>query len=65
LFCAFQPNRVTVPSLPFRFKRPLMPTDPPPLEARFCTSVESGMASINPNPKVGVGIRVMMLEERL
>jgi hypothetical protein len=62
LFWAFQPNRVTVPSFPFRFRRPPIPSRPPPLISRFCCRAESEIASINPNPNVGVAIRKMMFE---
>src|SRR6202451_1595296 len=57
LFCAFQPKRLMVPSLPLWLKAPLTPK----LLLRFTSSlfnkVESSMFSIKPEPKVGVGMR--------
>src|ERR1700681_2122444 len=61
LFCAFQPKRLIVPSLPLWLKVPEIPT----LLLRFLVSlfnrVESSRFSIIPAPKVGVGMRKMML----
>src|SRR5439155_12438204 len=59
LFCAFQPKRVMVPSLPLVLKRPEIPSD------RFCwelaaieaRSAVSVVLSTKPRPYVGVGIR--------
>ena len=65
-FCAFQPNREIVPSLPFRLT--------PPADAEALLVVElafrlarialSVICSISPAPKIGVGIRKMMLSLR-
>src|SRR5437588_4035424 len=59
LFCAFQPKRVMVPSLPLVLKRPAMPRDDlrAPFAARLLCSALSGVFSTKPRPKVGVGIR--------
>src|SRR5271166_101575 len=61
LFCAFQPNRLIVPSLPLWLKVP----ETPKLLLRFfawlVNRVESSTFSIKPAPNVGVGIRKMML----
>src|SRR4029079_19522537 len=63
LFCAFQPNRVTVPSLPLRLSSP--PTPQPLLallfEARLATRSSSDTPSSRPRPTVGVGMRKMTL----
>src|SRR5215467_3996986 len=76
LFCAFQPNRAIVPSLPLlfvcpeiarpltlKFGRPLMPRFAFWFEfdAWFAAIAASGICSIRPPPNVGVGIRKMML----
>src|SRR6266496_2435026 len=63
LFCAFQPKRVTVPSLPLRFTWPAIPYGLPP--NTFARMVESGIDSIRPAPKVGVGILKMISPEWL
>src|ERR1700691_4916806 len=61
LFWAFQPKRLMVPSLPLWLKVP----ETPKLLLRFLAwlfnRVESSRSSIRPAPKVGVGIRKMML----
>src|SRR5580704_4492623 len=61
LFCAFQPKRLIVPSLPLWLNVP----ETPKLLLRFLAwlvkRVESSKFSINPAPKVGVGILKMML----
>ena len=59
LFCAFQPKRVTVPSLPLRFGRPPIPSAcfAAASAARFARIVASGISSMSPDPKSGVGIR--------
>jgi hypothetical protein len=72
LFCAFQPNRVMVPSLPLLLESPetlmklallRIPTDAfvDALAARLARMVASGIISINPAPNVGVGMRKLML----
>src|SRR5580698_738481 len=66
LFCAFQPNRVTDPSLPDVCKKPVIPSDaldgaPAGAESRFAISSLSGTFSTSPRPKVGVGIRKLMV----
>src|SRR5580698_7306248 len=61
LFCAFQPNRLIVPSLPLWLKAPEMPRLLLLFAAWFFNKVESSRFSINPAPKVGVGMRKMML----
>src|SRR5262245_12653333 len=62
LFCAFQPNRVTVPSLPLVLSRPEMPSWFLAVEfdATLAAIVESLIASIIPAPNTGVGMRKMM-----
>src|SRR5580765_6040570 len=60
LFCAFQPKRLIVPSLPLWLKVPLVPNVPAFAAALF-SKVESSMFSINPRPKVGVGMRKITL----
>src|ERR1700716_1399325 len=66
LFCAFQPNRVMVWSLPFVLKWPRMPSldlcDAVPAKLDF--SVASGVFSMNPTPKVGEGMRKATLFSR-
>src|SRR6185312_12597525 len=72
LFCAFQPKRATVPSLPLllvwpetvrpateKLARPRMPSGclEPALACALARIAESGIASINPDPKTGVGTR--------
>src|SRR5215472_17623565 len=69
LFCAFHPKRVIVPSLPLMFTLPLRcalgwPEMPIPdfsdeLAFAFARISESGMASMSPAPKRGVGMRKM------
>src|SRR6516225_12171394 len=71
LFCAFQPKRVIVPSFALRFALPLRcalawPEMPNPafadvLAFMFARIAESGIASMSPAPKTGVGMRKMML----
>jgi len=66
LFCAFQPKRVMVPSLPLRLKVPEMPSAAAAaavaglLIARLFTRVWSGVASTRPKPNVGVGMRKLI-----
>src|SRR6478672_4086412 len=59
LFCAFQPKRVMVPSLPLVLKRPAMPRAAlaAAFAARLACRLLSGVFSTKPRPKVGVGIR--------
>src|SRR5277367_4220406 len=59
LFCAFQPKRVTVPSLPLVFRLPPIPSWDLRLwfAARFACRAASGVFSTRPSPKVGVGMR--------
>src|SRR5258708_39862932 len=59
LFCAFQPKRVTVPSLPLVFSLPKMPRADLAdwFDARLACSTASGVFSTSPSPKVGVGMR--------
>src|ERR1035438_7879763 len=61
LFCAFQPKRVMVPSLPLRLKAPEMPRLLLLLVNWLFNRVESSRFSIRPVPKVGVGIRKITL----
>ena len=65
LFCAFQPKRVTVPSLPFLFTCPVMPNkafNPVGSELRLRLMTVSVMLSIKPAPKTGVGMRKIILD---
>ena len=69
MFWAFQPKRAIVPSLPLKFVvpesirtrdgRPRMPRDALPDAPRLAlaTIAESGICSIRPAPKMGVGMR--------
>jgi hypothetical protein len=57
LFCAFQPKRLIVPSLPLRLNSREMPYGFEPPVSRSVSS----MFSIRPAPKTGVGMRKMML----
>src|SRR5882757_5140680 len=61
LFCAFQPKREIVPSLPLWLKVPEMPRLLLRLAAWLFSRVESATFSIKPLPKVGVGMRKMIL----
>src|SRR6516162_7022516 len=61
LFCAFQPKRLMVPSLPLWLKVPAMPKLFVRLAAWFLSKLESSRFSIKPRPKVGVGMRKMTL----
>jgi hypothetical protein len=76
LFCAFQPKRATVPSLPLLFvspeivrpattklARPRMPSAffAAALASPFARIAESGICSTSPRPKVGVGMRKIAL----
>src|SRR5882762_3309201 len=61
LFCAFQPKRVMVPSLPLRLSAPEMPKWLLLFAAWLFNRVESSKFSIKPAPKTGVGMRKMML----
>src|SRR5580658_914115 len=61
LFCAFQPKRLIVPSLPLWLKVPATPKLLLRLVAWLLSRVESSRFSIKPAPKVGVGMRKMML----
>src|SRR6266403_312187 len=62
-FCAFQPNRVMVPSLPLRLGRPEIRNAclALALTARLSRIVLSETLSIKPPPNTGVGIRNEML----
>src|SRR5580704_1602831 len=60
LFCAFQPKRLIVPSLPLWLKVPATPKLLLRLVAWFFSRVDSSRFSINPAPKVGVGMRKIM-----
>src|ERR1035438_3698409 len=70
LFCAFHPKRVMVPSFALRFTFPLRcalawPEIPKADFADasafiFATMAESGIASMSPAPKTGVGMRKIM-----
>src|SRR5579863_2990953 len=60
LFCAFQPKRLIVPSLPLWLKEPEMPRRLLLLFAWLIKRVESSRFSIIPAPKTGVGMRKMM-----
>jgi len=66
LFWAFHPNRAIVPSLPFLLTRPEIPNSlfVDACATRFAAIAESGISSIRPAPKVGVGIRKMTLRFR-
>src|ERR1700683_5633607 len=67
LFCAFQPKRVMVPSFALRFTFPLRCAFACPQIPNadfddastfiFARMAESGIASMSPAPKTGVGIR--------
>src|SRR5258708_8119388 len=59
LFCAFQPNRVMVPSFPVVLKRPPMPRLLRWLAVLFRLLIKalSDTFSIRPKPKTGVGMR--------
>ena len=63
MFCAFQPKRVMLPSLPVVLKRPPMPRAlrAEAVAARLARSASSETFSISPRPKVGVGMRKMTL----
>src|SRR5262249_13091560 len=63
LFWAFQPNRVTVPSLPMVLRLPLIPSADFAawFAARLALSVESGVFSTSPSPNSGVGMRKITL----
>src|SRR6478609_12204438 len=63
LFCAFQPNLVMVPSLPLVLKRPVIPAALLTLlrAARLFFRMVSDAFSTKPSPKVGMGMRKMML----
>ena len=65
-FCAFQPNRLMRPSLPFRLTRPLIPRAllMKELEFRLFRIVVSVKFSMSPAPKTGVGILKMMFRLR-
>src|ERR1700722_3224360 len=60
LFCAFQPKRLMVPSLPLWLKVPATPKLLLRLLAWLVSRVESSRFSMRPAPKVGVGMRKMM-----
>ena len=70
LFCAFHPKRVMVPSFALRFTFPLRCAFACPeipnadfsdtLDCMFARMAESGIASMSPAPKRGVGIRKIM-----
>src|ERR1700688_2944635 len=61
LFCAFQPKRVMVPSLPLLLRVPLIPsvTDAEAESSlvRLLCKMSSGVFSTKPRPNVGVGMR--------
>src|SRR5580700_2052576 len=61
LFWAFQPNRVMEPSLPLRLGTPAIPSCRLAELARLARMVFSGMFSIKPAPKTGVGMRKLRL----
>src|SRR5579863_1623938 len=61
LFCAFQPKRVIVPSLPLWLKLPATPTLLFRLFTRLFNSVDSSRFSIRPAPNTGVGMRKIRL----
>ncbi len=63
MFCAFQPNRAIVPSLPFWFGWPEIPSDAltSAFALRLARMAQSGICSISPLPNVGVGIRKLTL----
>src|SRR5580658_1878261 len=61
LFCAFQPNLVTVWSLGLVFRWPVTPTPASASAARLAASSASGVFSMYPTPKSGVGIRRITL----
>src|ERR1700691_1306462 len=61
LFCAFQPKREIVPSLPLWLNVPLTPTLLLRFAAWLFNRVESSRFSTKPAPKTGVGIRKMIL----
>src|SRR5881409_3946290 len=63
LTCAFQPNRVIVPSFGFLLTRPEIPKNSfaDTLEFLFARIVLSSMAWIRPAPNRGVGIRKIRL----
>ena len=67
MFCAFQPNRVIVPSFPLVLKCPEMPSDDRKWEsvATDACKLASGVASTKPVPNVGVGMRKMILFEAI
>ena len=63
LFCAFQPKRAMVPSLPLWLNRPPMPSAlrAAAVESRLACSAASEMFSSMPAPKIGVGMRRITL----
>src|SRR5215831_2929132 len=63
LFCAFQPKRVMVPSLPLLLKEPPIPSDARALAVALRLSIKawSGVASTSPSPNIGVGMRKITL----
>src|SRR5580698_833153 len=66
LFCAFQPKRVMVPSLPLVLKTPpiLSAALADCVAARLACRLASGVASTRPSPNSGVGVRkITLLEE--
>src|SRR5580700_7261387 len=69
LFCAFQPNRVMVPSLPLVLKTPPIFNDARAdcVAARLACKLASGVASTRPRPNSGVGVRkiTLLLESAL
>ena len=63
MFCAFQPKRVMVPSLPLVLKVPAIFSAArcDAVAARLAWSVASGVASTRPRPNSGVGVRKITL----
>jgi hypothetical protein len=70
-FCAFQPKRAIVPSLPLRLGFPtgISRLGRPPMPVVFCAALApafairaaSAIASISPPPNTGVGMRRLTL----
>src|SRR5579859_1987895 len=61
LFCAFQPKRLMVPSLPLWLKSPAIPKLLLRLAFRLASRVESSRFSSSPVPNSGVGMRKVRL----
>ncbi len=62
--CAFHPNRPTrrspVPMSTIRAARPLMPSRLRSNGSSSCSSVSSSIASTSPEPKSGIGTRLLI-----